>query len=91
LYITHVMKNIRLEIFIESGCKACASAMYSVEKVQSELQIHVDVYRRDTDSEVFRERKVVITPAIFIEGVLTFYGEVSAEDIKKKICDVYCE
>jgi len=85
------MKSIRLEIFIESGCRACASAMYSVEKVQSELQIHVDVYRRDTDSEEFRKRRVFITPAIFIDGVLVFYGEVSAEDIKKKICDVCSE
>lgn len=85
------MNSIRLEIFIESGCKACASTLHLLEEVQSDLKIQVDVYRRDTDMEVFRKRRVFITPAIFIDGVLTFYGEVSAEDIKKKICDVYCE
>jgi predicted thioredoxin/glutaredoxin len=62
--------------------------MYSVREVQSRLAIDVEVYRRDSDGEIFRRRKVVITPAIFIEGVLMFYGEVTPDDIKKKIYSV---
>jgi len=59
--------------------------MYSIRKVQSQLPIDVKVYQRDVDNEIFRYRKVVITPAIFMDGVLIFYGEVSTDDIKQKI------
>jgi predicted thioredoxin/glutaredoxin len=82
------MKKVRLEVFIEPGCKACIAAMYSVREVQSRLAIDVEVYRRDSNGDIFRRRKVVITPAIFIDGVLTFYGEVTPDDIKKKIYSV---
>lgn len=79
------MKTVTLEVFIETGCKACVSVMHTIREVQSNLKFDVIVYRRDVDIEVFKSRKVVITPAIFIDGVLTFYGEVSSADIRKKI------
>ncbi len=83
------MRKVRLEVFIESGCKACVGALYSIRNLQSGMPLDVIVYRREKNKDVFRERKVVITPAIFIEGVLMFYGEVSPEDIKKKVYSVY--
>lgn len=88
MYITRIMKKVKLEIFVESECKACVGALYSVRKLQSQMPLDVNVYRREKDSAIFRERKVVITPAIFIEGVLTFYGEVSPDTIKKRIDSV---
>jgi len=83
------MKIVTLEVFVESGCKACVSVMHTIREVQSNLKFDVIVYRRDVDIEVFKDRKVVITPAIFIDGVLNFYGEVSPADIKKKIYHAY--
>lgn len=85
------MKKVKLEVFIEPGCKACVSVMYSIREVQSQLPLDLKVYRREADREMFRDRNVVITPAIFIDEVLTFYGEVSPADIKRKIYQVCYE
>lgn len=83
------MKTVNLDVFIEPDCKACISVMYSIREVQSQLSINVKVYRRDVDREVFRDRNVIITPAIFIDGKLIFYGEVSPEKIREKIQNLY--
>ncbi len=82
------MKTTLLEVFIEPGCKACVSVMHSIRKVQSDLNIEVKVYRRDTEPDVFKKRNVVITPAIFINNVLMFYGEVTPVEIEKKLYQV---
>ncbi len=79
------MKSVLLEVFIEDGCKSCVAVLYTVRSVQADIPFEVKVYRRDTHQDIFKQRKVVITPAIFINGVLTFYGECTRDQIINKV------
>jgi predicted thioredoxin/glutaredoxin len=84
------MNTVKIEVFVEPGCRACATVLRSIEQVKANLPLEVCVYRRDRDSAVFSERKVVITPAVFIEGVLRIYGACTPEEIEKKVVQVNC-
>jgi predicted thioredoxin/glutaredoxin len=79
------MNTVKIEAFIEPGCRACATVLRSIEQVGAKLALEVRVYRRDRDSAEFGERKIVITPAVFIDGVLRFYGACTPEDIEKRV------
>jgi uncharacterized membrane protein YagU involved in acid resistance len=74
-----------IEIFVEDTCSTCSRVIEDVSIFVRGTDTAVRIFRREGDSEKFRERNVVICPATFVNGRLSFYGEVSPEALKKQL------
>jgi predicted thioredoxin/glutaredoxin len=74
-----------IEVFVEQTCQACRAVLGLVEAVSRRLGCRATVFTREQDNETFRARRVLITPATFINGRLAFYGEFSPAALEKKL------
>ncbi len=72
-----------IEIFVEETCSTCSRVIEDVSTFVRGTDIAVRIFRREADPETFRERNVLICPATFVNGRLSFYGEVSTEALRK--------
>jgi len=74
-----------IEIFVEDTCSTCSRVIEDVSTFVRGTDIAVRIFRREADAEKFRERNVAICPATFVNGRLSFYGDVSPEALRKHI------
>lgn len=74
-----------IEVFVEQTCQACRTVLALIDATSRRLGCRPTVYTREQDNEVFRERRVVITPATFINGRLVFYGEFSPGALERQL------
>lgn len=79
------MTNAVIEVFIEQGCSNCGRVTSLVEDVIRDTGASIRTILRETNPQEFGERNVVICPATFVNGKLAFYGEFSAESLKKML------
>ena len=79
------MKQNNLELFIEKNCPACEDVLRTLHQFARQYGIEFRKYDRDTQSQLFRERRIFICPATFLNGRLLFYGTFSTEMLQSKL------
>jgi hypothetical protein len=79
------MNSDVIEIFVERGCSSCARVKSLVEEVVRDTGASLRTILREASPQEFSERNVMICPATFVNGELAFYGEFSAESLKRRL------
>ena len=74
-----------IEIFIEQNCRACDEVLAVIAAFADQVSVAVTVFDRESDPTIFRERRVLISPATFVNGRLAFYGSFSADALRNHI------
>ena len=69
-----LMSDIRVEIFLEYGCRSNAPLIDALQTASAHVSLTITVFIRGKDSAEFLRRGIVISPATFIDGRLAFYG-----------------
>ena len=73
---------MKIEIF-GAGCAKCKTTEKNVRKAVEELGIQVDIVKVDDLQEIIN-RGVMMTPAVFIDGIAKIVGRVpSSNEVKK--------
>lgn len=79
------MKRNHLELFFEKNCPVCEEVLQTLHLFARHHGLEFHTYDRDRESKAFRERRVFICPATFLNGCLVFYGTVSTEVLQTKL------
>ncbi len=74
---------MKIEIF-GMGCAKCKTTEKNVRKAVEELGIQVDIVKVDDLQEIIN-RGVMMTPAVFIDGIAKIVGRVPSSDEVKKL------
>ncbi|MDD8018279.1 MAG: thioredoxin family protein [Bacteroidota bacterium] len=77
------MNAVTIEVFVEKNCSSCETVVDVVRQVPELLSSKVVIRNREQDPAKFRERRVMIVPATFINNALVFYGTFTKEDLQK--------
>jgi len=73
---------MRIEI-LGSGCSKCKAAEEKVRKIVEELGAKVDIVKVEDLQEIIN-RRVMMTPAVFVDGEAKVVGRIpSSDEIKK--------
>ena len=72
-----MQKNQLIEVFVEKNCRTCDEVLAVIAAFAAQVSVAVSVFDRECDPTVFRERRVLISPATFVNGRLAFYGNFS--------------
>lgn len=74
----------KMMVYVEPDCKSCEKVKITVEKMyRQKLITNLLIINRTEYPELCSDAGIVIYPAVFIDGELTFYGEFSIEDALK--------
>lgn len=72
-----------VEVFVERDCPSCEEVLKLVDTYRDDSSIDVQVYEREAHAPVFRERRVVICPATFVDHRLVFYGAFTMNELAR--------
>ena len=74
----------KMMVYVEPDCRSCEKVKMTVEKMyRQKLIMDLLIINRTEQPELCNDAGIVIYPAVFIDGELTFYGEFSIEDALK--------
>jgi hypothetical protein len=74
-----------VEVFVEKDCPSCEEVMTVVGPLSRDRSIELRVYDRERHRDAFRERRVVICPATFVDQRLVFYGAFTLAEVARFI------
>lgn len=83
------MDKINIILVIRSHCKSCYSIMQKLKLLQNDGEsIDIKIYHINDakkNDTMFLKHKVLITPALFVDGRLKLYGDESMAKLKSLI------
>ncbi|MBI4535324.1 MAG: thioredoxin family protein [Ignavibacteriae bacterium] len=74
-----------IEVFVEPGCTSCNKVIAMVTSFAKRQKLHLSIFDRERDTDVFLNRKVMVCPATYVNNRLVFYGEFTEEALSKHI------
>ena len=72
-----------LEVFVEQDCPSCEEVVSLVNEYRNDPSIELQIYEREKNASLFRERRVLICPAIFVDHRLVFYGAFTMNELAR--------
>jgi hypothetical protein len=72
-----------LEVFIERDCPSCEEVIGVVNRYRHDPWVDLQIYVREKNASIFRERRVVICPATFVDQRLLFYGAFTLNELAR--------
>lgn len=84
------MKTVKVLVVTRDNCKDCdelVRKLHSLEKAEPGIELVIYNLSNISHTNVHTEIpvKVIITPALFINGRLKHYGDISSEKLKKSL------
>ena len=74
----------KMLVYVEPDCQACEKVITTAKDMQkNKLVKNLLIINRMEYPELCSDAEIVVFPAVFIEGELTFYGEFTIEDALK--------
>jgi len=71
----------KMMVYVEPDCKSCEKVIKTAKGMhKNKLIKNLLIINREEYPELCSDTGIIIYPAVFIEGELTFYGEFSIED-----------
>ncbi len=72
-----------VEVFVERDCPACEEVVSLVSEYRDDPSIELRIYDRHKNATAFRERRVMICPATFVDQRLVFYGAFTMNELAR--------
>ena len=74
-----------VEVFVEDNCSSCEEVLRVLQGFEDQARFLVRVWNRNSDAEEFQSRRVLLSPATFINRRLVFYGAFSKDDFDRQL------
>ena len=72
---------VKVQVIVSNNCANCVK----VEKMLDEMDVKYEVIDVVENPEILKKYQVMCAPGVVIDGKLEFCGEVSKEDLIKKL------
>jgi alkyl hydroperoxide reductase subunit AhpF len=82
----NIPKTIPVQIIVRESCKACDKVVIKLASYsQHGGNIKVDIFNVDINDQVPKNRQGFITPAVWVNDQLWYYGDFDLYEFHKKI------